>query len=888
MNTDKLERDLQQLVTNCNEKTFIYDLLLAYGQPQASITLLQKGDRNRAKMSGEILWNKKLYFRFEDIADLHSLIDTVQNEPYIAKQHPRFIIVTDFETFLAVDTKTKDTLDIPFQKLPKHYDFFLPWAGMEKTQYQSENPADRKAAERMGRLYDIIREENPLITEADRHALNLFFARLLFCFFAEDTGIFADGQFTNSIASHTLPDGSDLQAYLQRLFKVLNLQERSSYPQFLQDFPYVNGGLFADDVPVPKLNVKSRRIIVESGSLNWKAINPDIFGSMMQAVVDHSLRDNLGMHYTSVVNIMKVIKPLFLDDLYAALERAGNNKENLEQLLYRLQHLRIFDPACGSGNFLIIVFKELCKLEIEIFKRLFPTNQLGFRFTEISKIKLTQFYGIEIDDFAHETAKLSLWLAEHQMNIAFKEVFGITRPTLPLQAGGNIVCGNATRLDWEEVCPKDAGYEIYVLGNPPYLGARNQDKSQKADVKKVLGHIKGYNNLDYIACWFVKAADYIAKSNAEFAFVSTNSISQGAQVAILWPHTLKSLEIGYAHQSFKWSNNAKGNAGVTCVITGLRNKNNEPKYLFNEGIKRNVSYINAYLLPLKDIYVKDRRKPLSNLPAISFGNMPNDEGHLLVNPLEKGKIVSDYPGTEILFRQYIGANEFLKGKERWCIWITDEQLEIATQSPPIREKIENVRMFRKSSKRKATRVLSKTPHKFGEIRHQESDAIIVPLHSSEKRDYIPFGFVNSKCIVSNAVGVIYNPQSYIFALISSRMHMTWVRAVAGGLETRIRYSAGLCYNTFPFPKITRAQKETLEDHVFKVLEEREKHSEKTMAQLYDPDKMPAGLRQAHREMDVAVEQCYRKEPFQSDEERLEYLFKLYEEMIEAEKKQGAK
>jgi len=578
MNIEKLEDNIQSLVTNLAKEMFIYDLLLAYGQPKAAITRLRKGDYNLSKSPDEILWKKKLFFKKETVSDLHSLIDSLKSKPDIIRHHPRFIIVTDFQTLLSVDTKTEDTLDIPITDLAKHYDFFLPWAGMEKSQIQSENPADIKAAERMGRLYDLILEDNPVENEEDRHALNIFLSRLLFCFFAEDTGIFTDAQFTNAVASHTAQDGSDLQAYLQKFFKVLNLRERSDYPQFLQDFPYVNGGLFAEDCPVPMFSAKSRKIIIECGALNWKAINPDIFGSMMQAVVHNDQRSSMGMHYTSVVNIMKVIEPLFFNDLYAELERAENNKKKLEKLLKRLYCLRIFDPACGSGNFLIIAYKELCKLEIEVFKRLYG-KQLKFRF--LSNIRITQFYGIELDDFAHETAKLSLWLAEHQMNLAFKEVFGETRPTLPLQDGGNIVCGNATRLDWEEVCPKDEGYEIYILGNPPYLGQRNQKKEHQDDMDIVFNGLKNYKNLDYISIWFLKASKYITNTNIKFAYVSTNSICQGTQVEMLWPHIFKkNLEIFFAFKNIKWSNNARRNAGVTVSIIGVRTLSKKHKTIF--------------------------------------------------------------------------------------------------------------------------------------------------------------------------------------------------------------------------------------------------------------------------------------------------------------------
>lgn len=887
MNTEKLESNLKALVTHLNQETFIYDLLMAYELPKAAVTRLQKGDYNISKVPGELLWKKKLFFKKETDTDLHHLIDKLRSDPAIIKQHPRFIVVTDFQTLLSVDTKTGDTLDISISDLAKHYDFFLPWKGLEKAQFQSENPADVKAAERMGRLYDIILEDNPTEEKDQLHALNIFLSRLLFCFFAEDTGIFQDNQFTNALASHTADDGSDLSAYLHKLFAVLNLSERPDYPQFLQDFPYVNGGLFADDYPIPTFSAKSRKIIIECGTLNWKEINPDIFGSMIQAVVHNDQRSSLGMHYTSVTNIMKVIEPLFLNDLYEALEKAEDDEKKLTKLLGRLYNLRIFDPACGSGNFLIIAYKELCKLEIKLFRQLQQINALNWGHA-VSGLQLNQFYGIELDDFAHETAKLSLWLTAHQMNLAFKEVFGETRPTLPLQDSGNIICDNATRLDWEEVCPKTGlkgrEYEVYILGNPPYLGARMQDEHQKTDVKKVLGHLQNYNNLDYIACWFLKASEYIIKSTAQFAFVSTNSISQGAQVAIIYPPILDSLEIGFAHQSFKWTNNAKGNAGVTCVIIGIRNKSKISKFIYKDSIKKEVNNISPYLSPTDTFYINERRTPLSNIPSICFGSMANDGGHLFFDKFDYEDITSSYPEAKFLVRKIVGSKEFINGIDRFCIWIDEKNIDFARSIPLILKKLELVRNHRTASDRKATQKLAEFPHRFGEVRHVEGKSIILPKVSSERREYIPIGFLNSKTIISDLAFAIYDPPPYIFAVISSRMHMTWVRTVAGRLKTDYRYSSSLCYNTFPFPEITEAQKNALEDHVFKVLDERELHSEKTLAQLYDPDKMPKGLRLAHHEMDLAVERCYRPQPFKTDEERLEYLFALYEKMIEAEAK----
>ncbi|VAW28055.1 FIG045374: Type II restriction enzyme, methylase subunit YeeA, partial [hydrothermal vent metagenome] len=488
---------------------------------------------------------------------------------------------------------------------------------------------------------------------------------------------------------------------------------------------------------------------------------------------------------------------------------------------------RIFDPACGSGNFLIIAYKELCKLEIEVFKRLYG-KQISFRFT--SKINLSQFYGIELDDFAHETAKLSLWLAEHQMNLVFKEVFGKTRPTLPLQDGGHIVCGNATRLDWEEVCPKDKGYEIYILGNPPYLGFSMQSKDQKSDMKHVFHPRSDYKRLDYIGCWFWLAANYIKNIQAEFAFVSTNSITQGEQVSLLWPHIFQiGLEIGFAHQSFKWTNNAKGNAGVTCVVVGIGNPTGKTKWLFNEGVKHGVKNINPYLTNGKNIVVSKRSNfPLSKIPEMLRGDMPIDGGNLILSEDEKIHLIEEHPESSKFIRKFVGASEFMKSTYRWCLWLKDD-FDEALKIEPIRKRVDAVKKMRLESKNKSTQLFAETPYLFGQIRHLEVPSIIVPRTTSERRTYIPLDFIDKTTIISDlASSIPYNSQ-HIFAIISSRIHMTWVRAVAGRLKTDYRYSSALCYNTFPFPEITEAQKTTLEDHVFKVLDAREQHPEKTMA-----------------------------------------------------------
>jgi len=623
-------------------------------------------------------------------------------------------------------------------------------------------------------------------------------------------------------------------------------------------------------------------MIMECGALDWATINPDIFGSMFQAVVHKDQRSSMGQHYTSVPNIMKVIEPLFLDELREAFEKAYNDKHKLQKLLGRLTKIRIFDPACGSGNFLIIAYKELRELEMEIWIRRCEISRMSNNVAQ-SFIKLNQFYGIELDDFAHEVAILSLWLTEHQMNVKFKEIFGQTNPTLPLKEGGNIICENATRIPWENVCPKDKDTEIYILGNPPYLGFLQQQKNQKQDMDIVFGNLKTIKKLDYISCWFFKGAKYIKNINANLAFVSTNSLCQGEQVALFWPYILEDdIEISFAHTSFKWTNNAKKNAGVTCIVVGLRNKSLKQRYLYTQEKQIEVDIINAYLAASKEVYVIKHNQPISQLPKISLGSAAYDGGHLMITKEERSKIISQFPNADKFIREFVGSAEFLRGLERYCIWITNTDKEVAYSIPPLKERIDKVESFRKSSDRKQTKETASTPYAFTENRHVDKPSIIIPIVSSERREYYACGFLDGTHIIPNSARVIFNPEPYVFGVISSKMHMSWVKAVAGRLKTDYRYSAGVCYNAFPMPNLTEKQKETLTTHVYNVLEEREKHSEKTMAQLYDPDKMPDGLREAHHHLDMAVERCYRSKPFTSDEERLEYLFKLYEKMTSEE------
>jgi hypothetical protein len=903
MNLAQIENNLQTLLADIKSETFIYDLLFAYDTPKSTIKRLQtEGGLNLAKKQNEILWKGKLWFKNLSSDELHEDFATIKTNEAALKHKPRFVICTDYNTLLALDTKTSETLDIPIADLAKHFDFFLPWAGMEKAQAKYENPADVKAAERMAKLYDEIKKDNVTSTKEEVHNLNVFLSRLLFCFFAEDTGIFDTAQFTNAIKNHTQTDGSDLNTYLDSLFEVMNTSNenrRADLPQYLKSFPYVNGGLFRNKHFAPTFNRKSRETVLASGDLQWKDINPDIFGSMIQAVITPEHRGGMGMHYTSVPNIMKVIEPLFLTELYEVFETAlasnsvADKTKKLKDLLKRIRNIKVFDPACGSGNFLIIAYKELRKLEMAIFKELdklqgkLGSGTFDFGDSSFSEISLKNFYGIELDDFAHEVATLSLWLAEHQMNQIFFKEFGRTRPALPLMETGNIVHGNACRLDWEMVCPKNEGDEIYILGNPPYLGARNQDEFQKQDMDLVFVGFTNFRDLDYIACWFYKGSRYIQNSNSKLAFVSTNSINQGLQLNLLWPNIFSlGVEIAFAHTSFKWQNNAKQNAAVVVVIVGLENECNKFKSLFSDRIEKKVKKISAYLTEGSNVLVQRRSKPLSFEYEMSFGNMPNDGGGLILSKIEYLNLLDEFPYSQKFIRKFYGAAEFIKGEERYCLWIKNEDLQQAQRIPLIEQRINLSRNHRVKSKDKGTRELAKRAHQFRDLKEAREGQIIVPSVSSERREYIPTGFLKHDEVISNSAQAIYDAKPYIMSIITSKMHMIWMRQVGGKLEERLRYAKDLVYNTFPFPPITEGQKQELEKHVYRILEEREAHSEKTLAQLYDPDKMPDGLREAHRQNDLAIERCYREKPFESDEERLEYLFKLYEKMIEEEKNKG--
>lgn len=880
MNIGQIAQNVHAVLLQTNPATFIFDLLLAYGKPKASVTRLQAGEYNISKDKEYVLWKSNVLFTHAKHHSPDVILTQMKVADSVKKHKPRFLIATNFERFCAYDLKTDESLDIAYLELPSKFDFFLPWAGMEKSKQATSSPADIKAAEKMAKLYDLILEQNPVKTDEERHRLNVFLSRLLFCYFAEDTTIFEPKLFSKNIESHTSADGSDLAEYLQGLFKVLNEESRKGTEPYYVKFPYVNGGLFTKHVAVPEFNKRSRDLLIRCGmDLDWSEINPDIFGSMFQAVVDVEQRGNMGMHYTSYENIMKVIEPLFLTELYEEHNKSKGSQKKLEDLLSRLTQLKVFDPACGSGNFLIVAYKELRKLEMEVVEELSSLNkQDSFTF---SGIQLSQFSGIELDDFAHEIALLSLWLAEHQMNLVFMKRFGKVKPTLPLKPSGNIICENATRINWFDVCPLSEK-PVYLLGNPPYYGSSLQTADQKEDMQRVFEDSDQYKNLDYIAAWFLKGAQYIEKSKgtASLGFVTTSSICQGEQVGMLWPSIYKlGVEIHFSHVSFKWQNSAKKNAQVSCVIVGLRKVNTLPKYIFGGTHRRDVVNINPYLVATKtNIILPKRTKPLSNLPEMTYGSKPTDGGHLLMETEDKDRLLKDFPQARQFVKRYIGASEHTNNKERWCLWIEDEDLKVAKSIPPIAERIEQVKNFRLASKKAQTNARASVPHKFGEPRYEPVDSILIPIHGSERRSYIPFGFLGRDVVASNATQVIYSDKRHVFGLISSRLHNVWIKASCGKIKEDPRYSSTLGYNNFPVPKLSDSQVKAITAGAMSILVARENHSELTLNDLYDPKEMPEELLEAHRSLDNVVEGCYRAKPFEDDEDRLEFLFKMYEQI----------
>ena len=882
-----------------------YQLLYSFGKSERDIERYKEGKGVLKTFDGLLI--KGLFcYQPASTLGLTSRLERLKQDPQVLKAAPKIIAVSDGKSILAYDLRERDTYENLLERLPSDFAFFYPLMDVERVHYVEESPADIKAAEKLAKLHDELRSYNEFRSDSDLHDLNIFISRLLFCFFAEDTGIFEENLFTSSIQRYTKEDGSDLSDYLARTFNIMDVSLRSRETlSIIKQFPYVNGGLFSKRIQIPKMGQKARKIIIECGELDWKDINPDIFGSMIQAVVNPEERANQGMHYTSVPNIMKVINPLFLDELRGEYNKLNEQYEQKLQmknigalttkqfydecktikkrgdaLLKRMSRMKFFDPACGSGNFLIITYKCLRFLEMDILalqRKCTPEGEILF--VDNSVISLSQFYGIELLDFPHEVAMLSLWLAEHQMNTKLNENFGVNTRALPLKNITQIVCGNACRLDWNAVCPHTPDEEVFIFGNPPYLGSSKLDKVQQEDRTLAIGEYINYKKIDYIGIWFIKGAQYIRNTSAKCAFVSTNSICQGEMVEPLWtPIIDKHIVIDFAYTSFKWSNNAKYNAGVTCVIIGLANESRNMRFLYSSNNRREVLNISPYLTEGSNIIVSKHTTPISEIPEIIRGCMPYDGGNLLMTEYEKDVLLSDYPIARKFVRSIFSASDYIKGCKRYCLWISDKERNEAESIGWIKDRIIKTAKMRATSSDEGARNLAARPHQFREFNSCNEATMIIPSTSSENRKYIPMGYAENDMIVTNAMYMVNQCPIWVFGLIESYLNMVWMKTIGGKLETRYRYT-NLCYNSFPFPKISSEKKEEIKEAAEVVLVTREYYLvDKTLAELYDPDKMPQDLREAHAKLDDIVESCYPGYPFASDEARLECLFKLYEKM----------
>ncbi len=908
----ELEDKIIELIENLEKDKFIFNFLSLYDFPKATITKLEKGVNNVSKNKNEIHLKAKLFFRkVED--DILKNYTEIENDLVEIKTKPRYIIVTDFKKLLAKDTKTQESLDIDFIELPKYYSFFLAWNNIEKIDYEKENPLDIKAAERFSKIYDELIKNN---IDIDNKSLNLFLIRIIFCLFAEDTEMFEKASFTNDLKTLTSTDGSDFNDIIALIFEKLSKLDMNVKYEYLKKYPYVNGNLFSEEHKKIHFNSKLRKLIIEAGELlNWGKVNPDILGSMLQAVANSETRSNLGMHYTSIPNIMKVIKPLFLDELYTEFfdikdsDLKDNTKlEKLEKLLERIGRMKFFDPACGSGNFLIVTYKELRRLEIEIYELIVFIKQKTFIYEP--SIKLSQFYGIEIDDFAHDVAMLSLWIADHQMNIELKErLQNAFRNTLPLQKVGAIRCANSLKIDWEEVCPHTKDEEVFIFGNPPYLGAKLQDKEQKKDLENVLKDINGYKKLDYITSWFYLGAKYIKGTKSELAFVSTNSICQGEQVAYLWKPLLNMIDISFAYTSFKWKNNAKHNAAVVVIIVGLKDKKKEKiKNIYiedkeEEFSKKEVKNINPYLADGENIIIENKNENFNkDFPKMSFGNMARDGGYLILSQQE----YQEQEDLKEIIKKYVGSQEFINGDRRYVLWLDDESLEKFQNNSFLRDRLNKVRDNRLQSPALSTQEYAKYPYLFvqrGEYdeayrvfrtknknskEKKEMLTIIVPRVSSENRLYVPMGLVYEDTIISDRAMAIYDAPIWLLAILQSKMHLIWLDAVGGKLKTDYNYSIGLVYNTFPVPKLSAKIKEKLEEAIIDILDFRDENGG-TLAELYgsplaekNPKPMNEDLLNLHKYLDKVVDSIYSEREFKDDEERLALLLKMYKEKMEVQ------
>ncbi|MBP7931456.1 MAG: class I SAM-dependent DNA methyltransferase, partial [Chitinophagaceae bacterium] len=796
---------------------------------------------------------------------------------------PKYVLVCDFDTFRLYDleeTGDEEYVEFKLNDFVNHVELFGFIAGYQKKVYREEDPVNVKAAELMGKLHDRLKEIG-----YEGHPLEIYLVRLLFCLFAEDTNIFNKQQFQDFIEERTGEDGSDLAAKIQEIFQVLNtpLDKRfKNLDEQLNAFPYVGGKLFGEILPTAHFDSKMRQTLLECCYLDWSKISPAIFGSMFQSVMDPKERRNLGAHYTSEKNILKLIKPLFLDDLWAEFESIRTNKAKLNEFHLRLSKMKFLDPACGCGNFLVITYRELRLLELAILQQRFGTDRVLVELEDVALLNVDMMCGIEYEEFPARIAEVAMWLMDHQMNLKMSMEFGQYFARLPLTKSARIVHADALETDWEEVVSKNE--LAYIIGNPPFIGSKIMTQTQRDQIVREFENVTGCGILDYVSGWYVKAAKQMQDTQIKTAFVSTNSIVQGEQTSILWGTLMNKyhVKIHFAHRTFKWSNEAKGNAAVYCIIVGFANVDTTKKRIFEypdikgEPIEILAKNINPYLVDAKNLLIEKKSIPICHIPKMSFGNMPLDGGNLLLSDEEKADLLYKEPLSSKYILPLISAYEFLNGKTRWCLWLEKADPSAIKQMPEIMKRVEEVRKFRLASVAPSTQKFATTPTLFRD-RNRPATFILIPSTSSENRVYIPMGFFGINDIANNSCHIIPNGQLFQFGVLMSKMHMAWVKTTCGRLESRYRYSKDIVYNNYPWPETSSDKhKEAIEKAAQKVLDARAEFPNSSLADLYDPLTMPPALVKAHNELDKAVDLAYRPQSFTSDANRMEFLFELYE------------
>lgn len=910
MNAVEIEQAISDLTDQSYDAAeFPFAFLECFDNSAARSTKLRKGTSNKSDIDG-VLQAGSIHIKTCEAGQVPETLTVLRESKatQTKRNKVRFVLATDGQQIEAEDLHTGDVIACDYTDLPNHFVFFWPIAGLSKTKQLSESEFDVRATLRLNKLYVTLRSDNP-DWGSRGHDMNHFMARLIFCFFAEDTDILVgENLFTETVNTFAARDGSNTHEVIGEIFRAMNVpindRAAANLPNWANQFPYVNGGLFGGSTEVPKFSLIAHRYLIQIGGLPWDQINPDIFGSMIQAVADEEERSKLGMHYTSVPNILKVLNPLFLDDLRDHLDRAGDSPQKLLNLRKRMSNIRVFDPACGSGNFLVIAYKQMREIEAEINRR---RGEEGRE----SDISIQNFRGIELRDFSAEIARLALIIAEYQCDVIYRGPQVARDTFLPLDARNWITCGNALRLDWLDVCPptgkavkltaedlfdtlldqaeidfENEGGETYICGNPPYLGSKWQNIEQKEDLERACeGLVSSSKSLDYVAGWFSKAVQYSLATPTSTAFVTTNSICQGVQVPLLWPEILKRNQvISFAHTSFKWANLAAHNAGVTVAIVGLAAKFQSPRKLFSIGddgqtMVSEVAEISPYLVPGSTTIVQQARKSVSGLAYMDLGNMPKDGGHLLLSQEQATALRNADPKAQKFCFDFVGSQEFVRGTVRQCLWVEDDQVEEAASIEEIAERFKGVQEMRLASRAESTRDFASKYHRFKQIQGRGKEStIVVPKVTSDTRPYLPVGLLSSHSIVSDNAFALYDAPLWNMALIASRIHLVWIATVCGKMKTDYRYSNTLGWNTFPVPKLTEKNKADLTRCAEDILLAREAHFPATIADLYKPDAMPENLRAAHDRNDETLERIYIGRRFRNDTERLEKLFEMYTKM----------